>query len=231
MLDSPQAVNVPNPMPTRYSVIGNLVYKMTYSSSGTGYAIDIRKAATTEVYLNTIISASNGISAGAGSSNDVRCNVLFSGIESSGTSSQFNDNAYYGSPNANETNRIDVSVATRASAKAYSMGQIISTSALSNCVTGMESACFLYRVTSAGTSASGGQSYCTTLGCTQQDGTMRVRAIRGPYTFYRKLRTKPERYTIPYARAYAGATNDAENAPEAYACPSDYTKRLGIGIN
>ena len=229
--DGTKAFAAPNATPERFSIIGNLIYDMTHQDGGPASAIDIGKAESTEVYLNTIIASIQGIGLGSSDTNDARCNVVISSDTSSGTASQFSHNVYYDSSNANEAIRIDIPVNTRTSVSAYSVGKIIRTSTSSNCFTGTESACFLYRVTRAGTSAPGEQSYCTTLGCTQQDGTMQLRAIRGPYSFYHKLRTSPERYTIPYALVYAGATNIAENAPEAYACPSDYNTRPGIGIN
>jgi hypothetical protein len=57
-----------------------------------------------------------------------------------------------------------------------------------------------------------------------EKGTTTFQAVRGPYTFYRKLRTSPEPYTIPYVRP-------ASSAPEIGACPSNYAVRPGIGIN
>jgi hypothetical protein len=57
-----------------------------------------------------------------------------------------------------------------------------------------------------------------------ENNTTTLQAVRGPYTFYRKLRTSPEPYTIPYARAHA-------SAPEVGACPSNYAARPGIGID
>jgi hypothetical protein len=211
-VDVPPAIVSPNEPPARYSIIGNLIFDANHGGT---YAININKASSTEVYLNTIISATNGI-AGGGTSNDVQCNVMIAAGGSSGTY----NNEYY------------PSAATRSSGAAYSVGQIIRTAPHANCVKGHESACFLYRVTKAGMTAPDTQNYCNTLGCKQQDGSVELRAIRGPYTFFRKLRTSPEAYTIPYARVYGRTDNPAEeNAPEAYACRSDYSARQSIGIN
>jgi len=123
------------------------------------------------------------------------------------------------------------SVTTRTNSTAYNLNDIIRTSAVTNCVNGTESACFLYKVITAGTTAGTAPPYCTSLGCTVTDDKVSLKAIRGPYTFYRKLRTSPELYTIPYARAYVSTTNPSASAPEAGACPSNYATRGGIGIN
>jgi hypothetical protein len=84
--DGTNAVSSPNATPTRWSVVGNLVYDMTHSLTAT-YAIDGLKADTTEYYLNTIINASNGIRMGGGTGEDVRCNMLISAGAPSGTAS------------------------------------------------------------------------------------------------------------------------------------------------
>jgi hypothetical protein len=192
----------------------------------------------TEAYLNTSIKSQyRWATFNDDGNNDYRCNVTIdtpshTGVLGSG--SQAANNVYYDVAGTKlDSNITNETLTTRANSKAYSLGDIIrtSTSPTTACTATDSSGCFLYRVITAGTSASSNPGYCTSLGCIQQDGSMQVRAVRGPYTFYRKLRTKPERYTIPYARAYASATSAAENAPEAYKCPSDYSKRLRIGIN
>lgn len=227
----PYAISASNPSPSRYSVIGNLIFDSKHSPYSDAYTITLAKASSTEIYLNTIISATKAVSIGNGTTNDARCNVIISSGESNGTSSQFNDNGYYSSPHANESRRIGVSVANRGNGATYSVGQIIQTSGSGNCVKGSESACYLYRVISAGTTAATAPAYCTELGCVQNDGGVQLRAIRGPYSFYAKLRTSPTRNVIPYARAFGGGGNEAEIAPEAYSCPTDYAARYGVGIN
>ena len=143
---------------------------------------------------------------------------------------QFDFNVYYGTTDSGETNKIDNPLVTRTAGATYVLNQIIRTVATpSSCVNGTESACFLYQVTTPGTT-SGSPTYCTTLGCVQKDGSAVLKAIRGPYIFKRKLRTVSagEPYVIPYARVLPSLL-------EATYCPSsgsDATgSREGIGIN
>jgi hypothetical protein len=221
------------------SIIGNLIYNIHDGySTFAGQGLKIQSSRNTEVYLNTVMSSpDNWARLDDNGNNDYRCNVVIdSGPHTGylGTGSQVNNNVYYGVSGAKlDSNVIDKTLTTRANSKAYSLGDIIRTSSspTKSCTATNNADCFLYKVITAGTSASSNPGYCASLGCVQQDGTMQVRAVRGPYTFYRKLHTSAERYTIPYARAYAGATNAAENAPEAYACPSDYNKKAGVGLN
>jgi len=81
----------------------------------------------------------------------------------------------------------------------------------------------------AGTSASSYGGYTTTLGGTTTDGTMTVRAIRGPYSFYRKLRTEAELVYIPYAKVHTSASE--YNYCTATSMGSALGSRTGIGIN
>lgn len=83
--------------------------------------------------------------------------------------------------------------------------------------------CFLYMATNDGTTASS-PNFCTTLGCTFQDGGVTWQAIRGPHTFYRKLKTAPEQVVIPYARVHV-------SAPEARLSGNNVGPRPDIGIN
>lgn len=180
-----------------------------------------------EFYLNTCIDADRWLGMVEGNDNDVRCNVAIStgavaGSPSSGT--QADHNAYYDAGNAGEPNKITNSVSTRANSVGYTAGAIVRWSDKANCKNSSDSACFLYKATTSGTTDASSPLPCTALGCTFSDGGVTWQAIRGPYTYYRKLKTGPEAYTIPYARVHAAA-------PEAYACPADYSSRAGIGIN
>jgi hypothetical protein len=167
--------------------------------------------------------------------NDYRCNVAINSAPhtgSLGTGSLAANNVYYGVAGTKlDSNAINKTLTTRANSTAYSLGNIIRTSSSPTAACTDNASCFLYKVITAGTSASSAPAYCATLGCVQQDGLMQVRAVRGPYAFYRKQRTSPERYIIPYVRAYAGATDATQNAPEAFGCPADYSKKVGVGIN
>ena len=224
--------------PDHWSIIGNLMYD--FSGVGSGTSVLGLESTYTEAYLNTFIETAQAASVGWLSYNkslnqDIRCNVSLDGGRTTaygtGTESQIDHNVYYNTTAAAEPNKIVESIASRANSTTYSLNQIIRTASVKSCVNGTESACFLYKVTQAGTSAGSAPSYCTTLGCTETDGTVTLRAIRGPYTFYRKLRTGPETYTIPYARAYVSTTNSSDSAPEVNTCPSSYASRRGIGIS
>lgn len=213
------------------SVIGNIFYKIRdYDTSANSGAIFI-KTSSSEFYLNSFINnSSDSINYSGGASNDIRCNILLSGGLFAGSppaSAQADYNAFYDTPsfsyNGTNTNKVR-SVSTRKNATHYTVDDIIQTGPTEACKTPSDSACFLYKVVTAGTTDGNAPPYCTSLGCPVTDGTVSLQAIRGPYTFYRKLRTSPEPYTIPYARAHA-------SAPEATACPSEYAKRLGVGIN
>jgi len=234
--DMPAAVGINAGSGGNVSIIGNVIYNM-YDAVSSTQGLKLQDSFNTEVYLNTIIKSSDSWARVEGTGNDYRCNVVIdsgphSGFLSSGAQADYS--VYYDVAGTKlDATAIDNILSTRANSKAYSLGDIIRTGSnpTTSCTATNDSDCFLYRIITAGTSAASNPGYCTTLGCTQQDGSMRLRAIRGPYTFYRKLRTSPERFTIPYARAYAGATSAAENAPEAFACPSDYNSKLGVGIN
>lgn len=231
-----------NNVAARTSFIGNIFWKIKQYDS-TNYSSPIHtwnfgqgdpneRNDTHEIYLNTIIDSTHrSMPALAGSNVDTRCNTfLSSGPKESGTppvSSIGDFNVFYDTPlftfNGTNTN-IDRPVSTRSNSTAYSLNAIIRTGAVGNCASATDSACFLYRVTTAGTSAGSPPVYTTTLGGTTTDGTMVVKAIRGPHTFKRKLRTFPENVVIPYAKVHI-------DAPEARGCPSNYAARTGIGIN
>ncbi|BAU48109.1 hypothetical protein SVA_1547 [Sulfurifustis variabilis] len=221
------------------SFVGNLFYKIQRYDSGVNSIVfdswtwgTYQPASNYEMYFNTLISATGSSFPGLDHSDvDVRCNVLLSsGPKNSGnppSSTRADRNAFYDSPawtfNGDGTN-VTSAVKTRANSTYYAPGDIVRLAGPENCRTDSDAACFLYRVTAGGTTAGNGPQYCTSLGCTTEDGSVSLQAIRGPYTFYRKLRTNPEPYTIPYARVHV-------SAPEAYGCPSDFGTRQGIGIN
>ena len=237
-MDSPRALGMDAEDAANVSFIGNIGYNMRQTGSGTGAFFSMSDATNSEFYLNSLVIAEDAWGYVNGSNNDIRCNVIIdSPPHGSGPRSgvQVDFNVYYGvSGTKIDTKKIDKTLNTRANSTAYTKGDIIrtSTNPTTACTaTNNSSACFLYLVTTPGTSASSNPGYCNTLGCTQQDGMMQVRAIRGPYTFFRKLRTSPESYTIPYVRVYASTTNPLENSPDAFTCPSDYNTRPGIGIN
>lgn len=217
------------------SWIGNLFYGIRqYYNGGARYNSHVLQwqGNAVEAYLNTVIDnpTNYSFSFGDQSNGDVRCNVFLSASGSerqpSQSSFQVDHNAFYDSPtltfNGSNTNFANA-VTTRRNSATYRVNDIIRTGPVNSCNQENDSACFLYKVTVPGDSAPSSPGYCTTLGCTTTDGTMVAMAIRGPYVYHRKLRTAPERYVIPYVRPYA-------QAPEAYGCPADFAKRIGIGI-
>lgn len=234
IFDNQQGIDVINGDNTNISVIGNMFYlhKIYYPGFPYSYPIDLESSSNTEVYLNTLIDSEGYSYSGLNNSAlDIRCNVNISSGGVEGGISQSNSiadyNVFYDSSlitaNGTSTN-INKSIATRANSTAYSLNTILRTAVIGSCVNGTESACFLYKVTVSGKTAGSAPAYCTSLGCTTTDGSMTVQAVRGPYSFYRKLRTAPEQVVVPYARAHA-------SAPEANSCPSNYMTRSGIGIN
>ncbi len=205
------------------SIIGNIFYNINNKgSTASGYGIScyqsVAQLSATEVYLNTIISATGtpGWYESCGENNfDVKCNVVISsGVKfgAPGTGFQIDYNAYYDTTHTSETNKITKTVLTRADSTPYVVGNIIRRSAnpTTDCTSAADQDCFLYNVTVAGTSAATPPAYCTTLGCTQTDGTVTLKSVRGPYSFKRKLKTVSggETVVIPYARVM---TDAAEN--------------------
>ena len=220
------------------SVVGNIFWDIKRHTTLEGsFAInkwrfnDAPDQRNWEIYLNTFIGVDgewsvNGLDSEDG---DTKCNIFIASAPkypaSTPSSSQADFNAFYGSPpfafNGTNTN-VNVSFHTRANNATYDSGAVIRlTDTPPRDGTAGD---FLYTVVTAGESAQSTPAYCTTLGCTTQDGTMVVKAIRGPHTFYRKLKTGPEKMSIPYAKVHT-------SAPEAYRCPSNYSARRGIGIN
>src|SRR5581483_9064590 len=100
-----------------------------------------------------------------------------------------------------------------------------------NCLNDSDTACFLYKVTMGGTTSASTPGYCSSLGCTTTDGSVTVKAVRGPLTYKRKLRTVAggEDAIIPYARVHT-------DADEATFCPGTgqvnaLGSRADIGID
>jgi hypothetical protein len=217
------------------SIIGNIFWKIKqYTTSINSRAIETWHSHggvnTYELYLNSFIDVPQyAAPALSDSDSDARCNVFLSSgqkLPGSPSSSAVADfNAFYDSTvfsfNGTSTN-IDRAISTRGNNTNYSVGQVIRTTSTppANGTAGD----FLYMVTTAGRSAASQPAYCTSLGCTTQDGAMVITAIRGPHAFYRKLQTGAERLFIPYARVHT-------SAPEAHGCPSNYAARSGIGVN
>jgi hypothetical protein len=215
------------------SLIGNIFYNIQQFVVSASYALNTAGLDASEIYLNTIISnpVDGAIRVSGGSDKDVRCNAIVDAANLSGTPStgtKVSNNAYYGvaggkvdTTNINKTlNTLSGSFCTTlgcissANTTGRTIGDIVRTSLdpKTTCTGAVDTGCFLYKVLTVGSS-----------------GT--IQAVRGPYTFYRKLRTKPELATIPYAIPYADPKDLASSAPDAYTCPSGYATRLGIGVN
>ena len=224
VMDSQYCVQTTRPDTNNNSMIGNICYNIQDFNKSSGAANPGGKSGafamsygdSHEYYLNTIISSKYWLIGGA-FNGDYKCNVIIDGgtrTGSPGTGTVFNSNAYYGtvSSGLGETDKIDNSLDTRTHSTADGLGRSFrTTSAPPADGTAGD---FLYKVTIAGTSAGSPPAYCATLGCTTTDGSMTVRAIRGPYSFKRKLRTVAggETVIIPYAKAHS-------SAPENNFCP------------
>lgn len=222
---------------TYISVVGNIFYQIRDFVPGENRSSAVwwpgcGGAKANEFYLNSIVDTNVYASGTFKENNDFRCNVAISAGSknaSEGSGTQWANNAYYGTSHGNESGSIDATLATRTNNTTYNVGTILRlTPAGSQCTGLNDSGCFLYKVVGAGTSAGSAPAYCTSGGCTTTDGSMVVRAIRGPHQLFRKLRTSPEAYFIPHVRPYAGGN---DGAPETYACPNDFASRSGIGIN
>lgn len=222
------------------SFIGNIFYWIRAFRSDKGsHTIDRWNsndgvAKRYEAYLNTVIlSEKTSFPPLADSEVDTRCNVFIdSGPKRSGTppsDSVADYNAFYGTPSFafNGTNtKIDNPLKPRANNTDYRAGDLVrlSSNPKSECTATNDADCFIYKVTVPGKSAGSEPSYCTTPGCSTTDGGMTLTPVRGPYAFYRKLKTSPTRFIIPYALPYA-------TAPEAHACPADFASRRGVGVS
>ncbi len=223
----------------RNSIVGNVFWNLKnhYPSdpvqglgtyAGGGSALD-----TTELYLNTFVdiensNGANWIDTEGLSSWDIRCNAVIDspGLQGPiGNGTEVDFNAYYAAPDSRETNPRAFDIAMHATATTYQVGNIVRLANASSCTKETDAACFLYRVTGAGISAGTPPSYCTSLGCTTQDGTATLKAVRGPHCFYRKLRTAPEQVCIPYAAV-------DQSAPDYGFCKSaGLGSRADIGVN
>lgn len=230
-----------NNIASHNSFVGNIFYWIRAFRSNTSSQVINRwnshgsHAGAYEAYLNTVILAEKtSFPPLADHDVDVRCNVFIdSGPKSSsGTppaDSVADHNAFYGTPSFafNGTNtKIESALKLRANNETYHVGDLIrlSSNPKRDCTARDDADCFMYKVTGAGISAGSKPSYCTTLGCTTTDGGVTVTAVRGPYAFYRKLKTSPQLTVIPYAVPHA-------MAPEAYTCPADFASRRGVGVS
>ncbi|MEX2162795.1 MAG: hypothetical protein WD823_00945 [Sulfuricaulis sp.] len=224
IFDAQEGIEVVNGDDTNISFIGNLLYqiKKYYAGQFWSHAFAPESATASEIYLNSIIEAEVFTISGISGNMDIRCNAIIqsgapeTGPGGSGNIADFN--VFYGSTlftyGGTDTN-INKTVTIHSKSKAYSIGDLMVPASLNN---------YMYRAVAAGITSNSSTTPCTVLGCTFTDGSVTWQAIRGPYTFYRKLLTSPESYTIPYARAHA-------STPEINACPSNYAARSGIGIN
>ena len=244
VMSTANGINMRNDVSHHRSAIGNLLYDINHGhapsdvpSNGDGdHSIAFRydgSADYGEAYLNTVISSEEGFVFSSGETNhDILCNTFIdvSSIRKDtnvlGTGSIVDYNVFYGTTEytteSPDNDLGNYTLNTRANSQAYNLGDIIRTTA-----TPPEDGTagdFLYRVTTAGTSAGSPPAYCTTLGCSTTDGTMVVQAIRGPYSFYSNLRTTPVLVYIPYAKVH-------NSAPEYAYCPNTTGSNTGRGIN
>jgi hypothetical protein len=213
-----------NPGTQNHSLIGNILYDISnVNEPNWQYPMLTSKASNSEMYFNTAIVANRTFAGGP--NDDVRCNVFIDSGSTAGTvdaGGQKDYQTYYGTATAGESNVkgnytlnlesgwtlcTTLGCTSTQDTTGYSVGDIVRHSAdpKTDCTSATDSDCFLYKVTSVGVSG-------------------QVQAVRGPYTFYRKLRTRPEQVFIPYARAHS-------SAPENHTCPSTTGNRTGIGIN
>ena len=218
------------------SIVGNLFYKIEPFCSGTSCewdAIEVGDMNNAEIYLNTIISARPfSITDENEPNNDMRCNVLIDSGPRRGSptptiSYQADNNTFYGTPviSFNATGSyISKDLNLRKNSMNYNSGDVMRLGNASDCRTESDAACFLYVATVPGTSAPSLPTPCNTLGCQFSDGSVVWQAARGPYAFWRKLKTSPEKYVIPYAKPHSSAL-------EARACSYGFASRQSIGID
>ncbi len=213
------------------SVVGNLFWDMAESTRdpeapatwNTYGGFD-----TTELYLNTIVEGDNWLQASWGpSDDDVRCNVIIDALALDslaglGPGTMLDHNVFYGtSADTTESPGVNLPLDLRP----WSAAAVMS---VGNHVKDGTSGTIL-RCTQAGTTGSV-RPIAPTLGASVTDGTITWQAIRGPYCFWRKLRTAPEQVCIPYAVPH-------ESAPEYGFCRAENMggvplgSRPGIGIN
>jgi hypothetical protein len=148
----------------------------------------------------------------------ISCTELDSVTPVSSTIMDFN--VFYDTPertfNGTGTNTTKT-VTTRANSTSYSVNNIVYPNVLNNYL-------YMASAVTTGISHSSPPTWPTVLGATVVDGGVTWQAIRGPYTFYRKLLTSPEAYTIPYARVHT-------SAPENGFLVSTFASRNDIGID
>ncbi len=223
----------PGTLQENVSIIGNIIFDTKQFSgngslSGISFWRDNGTARENEIYLNTLIGSvgsSDAINV-TGDTADIKCNTLISsGTIDSGSSFVVDYNAFYdGTLYQTGSNSINPSITTRQNSQGLLEGVIVRTAGFENCSTVFDDSCYLYKVTTAGTTAASKPTYCTSANCTTTDGTAVLTSIRGPYQFYRKLQTTPELTVIPYARIYSGA-------PDATLCPSTFMSTNNRGID
>ncbi len=143
---------------------------------------------------------------------------------------------YYGVPDPKlDATSLDITMTVRANDTAYSVDDVVRLT--SSPPEDGTSGDFLYRVTTPGTSDSSVPTYPTALGNTVTDGTAVLEAVRGPFSFQRKLRTGAETIYIPYASVGSGAQeSDNPSGDRDTWCPgAGDTDQLGsrasIGVN
>ena len=218
----------------RGSIVGNLLYRIRvyYSPTWWSHALNLEDAGYVETYLNTFVNADTYTVSGIDNDgNDIRCNAFIdSGRRAENntppSSSQADHNAFYGAQtiafNASGT-RLERGLSERASSTAYNVGDVVRFGTSDQCTVNNTQACFLYTAVQAGTTSGSSATPCTQLGCTFSDGSITWQAMRGPYFYWRKLRTSPERMVIPYAQPHTSAL-------DTHKCPADFASRSGIGI-
>lgn len=229
-------INMRNEVSHHRSAIGNLLYDINHGhsptdapSNGDGEnSIAFRydgSASYGEAYLNSIIASKQGfVFSSSAQNHDIRCNVLIDvastrkNSSNLGSGSVVDYNVFYGSSVytlGGQGSNISKTINTHTNSTNYTSGTIVRSSPLNG---------FLYKATNTGTSGPSSPPWCVELGCTVNDNGVTWQAIRGPYSFYRKLKTSPEVYTIPYSSVHSSAA-------EAGFCPSGFDSRTGIGIN
>ncbi len=236
-MESQVGVGLYNNAANKISFIGNIFQGMRkFLSTKNSHALQpAPQMDNSEVYFNSFIDNEQyGFSFGGSTALDIRCNAFITGGDRQGVTpglaTEADYNVFYDTPswsfNRTDTiidkdlNSISGNLCTTlgcvatANTTGRAIGDIVrtSTTPATSCTAANDQDCFLYKAISVGA-----------LG--------QVMAIRGPYAFYRKLLTKPELTIIPYATPYVDPTDLASGAQEAYACPSDYAARPGIGIS
>lgn len=224
IFDGQIGINQIRNQPNNWSAVGNIFWDIQdFANENRSFGVQGSIANSAEIVLNTFIDNEQWTNLDSATSTDVLCNVV---IESGGENTDGGSNtvtawnAFYGtSPNGRDY--ISRSLNTWSANTNYSTGSMVKNSGGNG---------YIYKVkTDNGGSGSSEPSWCTTLGCEIADGGLIWRAIRAPYSFYRKLQTGPELVSIPYA------VMDVE-APENGTCPGAghadrVGSRSGVGVN